>query len=402
MATTAATPALGRPLHGIVVVAVEQAVAAPFATRQLADLGATVIKVERRGDGDFARGYDHTVNGLASHFVWLNRNKLSIELDFKDTEDGAVLGQLIDRADVFIQNLAPAAAERAGLLAAQLCATRPRLVACDVSGYGPGGPYSHRKAYDLLIQCETGLVSVTGTEKYPSKVGISIADISAGMYAYSGILTALLQREQTGRGQPLEVTMLEALGEWMGYADLYARYGGTAPRRAGASHATIAPYGPFPTRTGQTVNLGLQNEREWKSFCANVLRQPELSTDPRFISNAERVRNVAELNAIIAITLATLDLQEVETRLSDASIAYAQQRTMAEFASHPQLRARNRWANIDTPTGPIEVLRPPVNGDYEVVMGPIPGLGEHSESIRRWLDAPSTVKHLTDIERTTM
>ncbi|MEV0084706.1 CaiB/BaiF CoA-transferase family protein [Saccharopolyspora sp. NPDC050642] len=374
-------------LSGVVVVSLEQAVAAPFATRQLADLGARVIKVERPGAGDLARGYDTTVKGMASHFVWLNRGKESVELDVKSAAGREVLGRLIDRADVVVQNLAPGAAERLGVGAADLRQARPELITCDISGYGAGGPYSGQKAYDLLIQCETGLVSITGTEETPSKVGLSIADIATGMYAYTGILTALLERQRSGRGAALEVSMLEALGEWMGYPLHYTCYGGTAPARAGASHATIAPYGPFTAGDGVTINLGLQNEREWKRFCDVVLENPDLVSDPRFADNSSRVANRAELDGIIAGIFATFGSDEALRRLDAAPIAYARQRTVAEFAEHPQLRARDRWRPVWTPVGEIEALVPPVTvAGNEALMRPVPALGEHTESVLTWLD----------------
>ncbi|HZG91997.1 MAG TPA: CaiB/BaiF CoA-transferase family protein [Pseudonocardia sp.] len=373
------------PLTGLLVVAVEQAVAAPLATRHLADLGARVIKVERPG-GDFARGYDRTVHGLSSHFVWLNRGKESVELDLKSAEGAAVLHRLLARADVVVQNLAPAAAQRLGIDAATLLDRYPSLVACDVSGYGAGGPYSDRKAYDLLIQCEAGLVSVTGTPDKPVKAGISVADIAAGMYAYSGVLAALHQRARTGRGQALGVSMLEALGEWMGYPYLYARYGGADPTRAGASHSTIAPYGPVTVGTGETVNVGLQNEREWERFCAVVLERPELATDPRFAGNTARVAHRAELDALVAGVFAGLDLATAQDRLDRAGIAHARQRTMAEFAEHPQLAARDRWREVGTEAGPVQALLPPVDAGWEVPMGPVPAAGEHTAAVLAWLD----------------
>ncbi|MDF3308148.1 CaiB/BaiF CoA-transferase family protein [Rhodococcus sp. T2V] len=376
-----------RPLAGVVVVSLEQAIAAPFATRQLADLGARVIKIERPGVGDLARGYDRTVQGMASHFVWTNRGKESIELDVRSEDGNRILHQLVDRADVLVQNLAPGAAGRLGIGAERLRETHPRLITCDISGYGRGGPYEARKAYDLLIQCEAGLVSITGTENEPSKVGLSIADICAGMYAYSGILTALLDREHTGRGANLEISMLEALGEWMGYADYYTRYGGSAPKRAGASHATIAPYGPFTAADGEVVNLGLQNEREWAVFCRVVLEAPELIDDPRFVTNADRVAHRADLDRIIDTVAAGLTGAGLVNRLEAAHIAYARQRTTNEFAEHPQLVARSRWAQFDSPVGQLEGLLPPVTVmGSEPEMRPVPGLGEHTDSILEWLD----------------
>jgi len=377
-----------RPLDGVVVVSLEQAIAAPFATRQLADLGARVIKIERPGVGDLARGYDRTVRGMSSHFVWTNRGKESIELDVRSDDGNRILHELVDRADVLVQNLAPGAADRLGIGAPRLRQTHPRLITCDISGYGRGGPYETRKAYDLLTQCEAGLVSITGTAEEPSKVGLSIADICAGMYAYSSILTALLDRERTGRGANLEVSMLEALGEWMGYAEYYTRYGGSAPKRTGASHATIAPYGPFTASDGEVVNLGLQNEREWDVFCRVVLQDSTLVDDPRFSSNADRVAHREQLDAIIAGVAAGLSGTQLVDRMETAKIAYARQRTMSEFAEHPQLRARGRWAQFDSPVGELEGLRPPVTVtgvNYE--MRPVPALGEHTEEVLEWLAA---------------
>ncbi|QRK92034.1 CoA transferase [Saccharopolyspora erythraea] len=374
-------------LADVVVVSLEQAVAAPFATRQLADLGARVIKVERPGVGDLARAYDTTVKGMASHFVWLNRGKESIELDVKSAAGRETLHRLVARADVLVQNLAPGAAQRLGIGGEELRSTRPDLIICDISGYGIGGPHSDQKAYDLLIQCETGLVSITGTEEVPSKVGLSIADIATGMYAYSGILTALLERQRTGRGSRIEVSMLEALGEWMGYPLLYTCYGGTAPARAGASHATIAPYGPFTAGDGVTINLGLQNEREWARFCELVLEMPSITDDPQFADNSSRVANRIELDSTIAGVFASLTSEEAMRRLDAAAIAYARQRTVAEFAEHPQLRARDRWRPVPTPVGEIEALVPPVTvAGNKPVMRPVPALGEHTEPVLAWLD----------------
>lgn len=390
MAVSTAPTSPPGPLDGVVVLGIEQAVAAPFATRQLADLGARVIKIERPDGGDFARGYDKTVNGLASHFVWLNRGKESVALDLKTDDGRQALEALFDRVDVVVQNLAPAAAERLGISAKALVARFPHLIACDISGYGSGGPDSDRKAYDLLIQCETGLVSITGTSDQPAKVGISIADIAAGMYTYSGILAALHQRARTGAGQALEVSMLEALGEWMGYPYYYACYGGSDPERTGASHATIAPYGPVRVASGEIINLGLQNHREWNAFCRTVLARPELSDDPRFAGNADRVSHRQELDAIVAGVFAGLTLQEVQSRLDQAGIAYARQRTLAEFAEHPQLAARNRWRDIDTPEGSVKALLPPVTNSWQQSMGAVPGLGQHTADVLAWLDLDTT------------
>jgi itaconate CoA-transferase len=369
------------PLTGITVVSLEQAVAAPFATRQLADLGARVIKVERAGAGDFARDYDRTVHGQASYFVWLNRAKESIELDVKSSRGQQVLTALLARADVFVQNLAPGAADRLGLSADALRARHPRLICCSVSGYGPDGPYRGKKAYDLLVQCEAGLLSVTGTPDTPAKAGISVADIAAGMYAFTGVLTALYERERTGAGTSVEVAMLDALGEWMSQPYLYAMYGGQAPRRTGARHASISPYGPFAVADGQ-VFLGLQNDREWAVLCRDILGQPELIGDPRFAANTDRVAHDDELTAIIEAAFGTLTAADVEARLDAAGIASARLRTPAEFAAHPQLAARDRWRDIGTPGGPVRALLPPVTvGGREPVMGDVPALGQHTAAI---------------------
>jgi len=386
------------PLEGITVVALEQAVAAPFATRQLADLGARVIKIERPGTGDFARHYDETVNGMASHFVWLNRSKESMTLDLKKEGAGEVLGRLVSSADIFVQNLAPGAAERLGLGAGELRGRHPRLVHCGISGYGEGGPYTEKKAYDLLVQCEAGLVSITGTEETPSKVGISVADIAAGMYAYSGILSALLRRERTGEGATLEVSMLEALGEWMGFPAYFAGYGGEEPRRSGASHAAIAPYGPFACADGQTVFLGIQNEREWSAFCAGVLERPEMAEDERFRTNTWRVENREALHAEIDRIFSRLPSDEAIGRLEGAGVANARMRTVRGFLDHPQLGARDRWREFGSPAGPLRGLLPPATLEgAEPVMAPIPAVGEHTEGILRELGYDeagiSTLKH---------
>ncbi|WP_286886930.1 CaiB/BaiF CoA transferase family protein [Aneurinibacillus sp. UBA3580] len=370
------------PLAGVTVVSVEQAIAAPFATRQLADLGARVIKVERPQVGDFAREYDTTVKGLSSHFVWTNRSKESIELDLKAEEGKQILMDLLAKADVFVQNLAPGAVERLGFGPGELRKRFPQLIVCGISGYGTDGPYRDKKAYDLLIQCESGVVSLTGTEENPSKVGISIADIAAGMYAYSGILAALIQREKTGQGTVLEVSMLEAMGEWMGYPLYYTYYGGEEPKRTGSRHATIYPYGPFPAKDGKTVFFGIQNEREWMRFCEVLLEQPSLAFDPRFNLNHKRVRHLKQLEKIINQKLQTLTADEIEARLDIAKIANARMNTMQEFAEHPQLKARNRWREVQTEVGPIRALLPPITMEgFEPVMDPVPRVGEHNQSI---------------------
>jgi itaconate CoA-transferase len=374
--------AAGLPLDGIVVVAVEQAVAAPFASRQLADLGARVIKIERPGSGDFARGYDRTVKGLASHFVWINRTKESLTLDLKRPEGAEVLRRLLSGADVLIHNLAPGAMTRLGFASSALHAQHPRLVVCEISGYGTDGPFRDKKAYDLLVQSEAGLLSITGTPDVPSKVGVSIADIAAGMYAFSGILAALLRRARTGAGAVLDVSMFDALAEWMGYPAYYTGYGGAPLPRSGAAHAAIAPYGPYTAGDGKVVYIGLQNEREWARFCADVLEQPTLATDPRFTANADRVANRDALDALIAASFARHSAQQVLARLDTAQIANARMNTVEEFLDHPQLAARNRWRMVDSPAGPIRALVPPFGlDDVEPRMGPIPAVGEHTDAI---------------------
>jgi itaconate CoA-transferase len=374
------------PLDGITVVSLEQAVAAPFASRQLADLGARVIKIERPGAGDFARGYDRTVKGLSSHFVWLNRAKESLTLDIKHAQAHDVLARLMARADVFIQNLAPGATRRLGLAAEGLLERHPRLVVCDISGYGDAGPYASRKAYDLLVQSEAGLLSVTGTPDAPSKVGISIADIATGMYAYSGVLTALYQRERTGRGGRIEVTMFEALAEWMGYPLNYTHFGGTAPARTGSDHATIVPYGRYPAGDGGEIMLGLQNEREWAAFCVKVLDAPELAADPRYDSNSKRHERREEVAAFIHEVFSRLTAAQVVARLDAAGIAHARISTPEEVWTHPQLKARARWREAESPAGALPVLLPPATHDaFEARIGAIPAVGEHTERILREL-----------------
>jgi crotonobetainyl-CoA:carnitine CoA-transferase CaiB-like acyl-CoA transferase len=371
-----------RPLEGISVVSLEQAVAAPFASRQLADLGARVIKIERPGSGDFARDYDRTVKGLCSHFVWLNRSKESLTLDVKHPQAQAILEKLIARADVFIQNLAPGAAGRLGLGAEALIARHPRLIVCDISGYGDSGPYAHKKAYDLLVQSETGVLSVTGTADSPSKVGISIADIATGMYAYSGILTALFQREKSGKGGRVEVTMFEALGEWMSYPLYYAHFGGSAPPRTGPDHATIVPYGGYRAGDGGNVMLGLQNAREWVIFCDKVLGQPALATDPRYDTNAKRLEHREEIAALIDEAFSAMSAEEVVAKLDAAGIANARINAPDEVWNHPQFAARNRWREFGSPVGPLPAPLPPATlSGFEARMDPVPGIGEHSESI---------------------
>ncbi|GAA4383545.1 CaiB/BaiF CoA-transferase family protein [Brevibacterium pityocampae] len=370
------------PLAGITVVSCEQAVAAPFATRQLADLGARVIKIERPGVGDFARGYDTTVHGQSSHFVWLNRSKESLGLDLKAPEAAGIMDDLVREADVFVQNLAPGAAERLGLGAERLRELNPRLIHVSVSGYGSDGPYRTAKAYDALVQSEAGLVSVTGTEEFPAKTGISTADISAGMYAYSGILTALYTRERTGEGAALEVSLFDSLVEWMGFPLYFTRYGGSRPVRAGTSHAAIAPYGTFACGDGAQVVLAIQNEREWQRFCETVLGRPEIALDPRFDRAAQRFAHREELEAVIDEVFAGYSGDACEKLLLEAQVAHARQRDMSEVAAHPQLVDRGRWTSIDTPAGPIEAVLPPVTmSGVEYRMDPIPAVGEHSDTI---------------------
>ena len=373
-----------RPLDGITVVSLEHAIAAPFCTRQLADLGARVIKIERPGTGDFARAYDERVNGLASHFVWTNRSKESLTLNVKQQEAGDVLDKLLATADVLVQNLAPGAAERMGLSFETLHKRFPRLIVCDISGYGEGGPYEQKKAYDLLIQSEGGFLSVTGGpgENDMAKAGCSIADIAAGMYAYTGVLSALLLRDKTGEGSRIDVSMLESLVEWMNYPLYYAYDGAAPPPRAGAAHATIYPYGPFPTGDGGTVMLGLQNEREWQQFCDKVLLQPDLASNPSFNANARRSENRSELRAIIVETFARMSADEVITRLDVAAIANAHVNDMAGVWAHPQLAARDRWREVDSPAGKMPALLPPGrNAAFEPRMDAVPGLGEHTDSL---------------------
>lgn len=375
-----------RPLDGITVVSLEHAIAAPFCTRQLADLGARVIKVERPGRSDFARDYDQRTGGMASHFAWVNRSKESLTLDLKQPAALDALHALVACADVLVQNLAPGAAARMGFSYELLKAKHPRLVVCDISGYGNDGPYRDKKAYDLLIQSEAGFLSVTGTPDEPCKSGNSIADIAAGMYAYTGVLAALLQRQKTGEGAHIDVSMLESLAEWMGFPLYYAYQGQTPPPRSGASHATIYPYGPFPAGDCKTVMLGLQNEREWKVFCEKVLLQPQLATDPRFDSNARRNEHRAALRDLIVFAFSELTSEQVLRRLDEAQIANARVNGMADVWAHPQLAARQRLTEIGSPVGPIAALLPPgVQSGFDYRMDPIPAVGEHTEAILREL-----------------
>jgi itaconate CoA-transferase len=371
-----------RPLDGITVVSLEQAVAAPFASRQLADLGARVIKIERPGVGDFARGYDESVKGQSAYFVWLNRSKESLTLDVKHSKAKDILGRLIDGADVFIQNLAPGAAKRLGLGADELLKRHPRLIVCDISGYGDAGPYAHKKAYDLLIQGEAGVVSVTGTPEAPSKVGISISDIGTGLHASAAIFAALYQRERTGRGMRVEVTMFEAMVEWMMHPLYYTHFGGRAPERSGPDHATIVPYGTFRTGDGAAVMLGVQNEREWAAFCAHVLDQPALAVDPRYDNNTKRTSARAEIVTVVERAFSTMTADQVASRLDAAGIANGRVNTPEEVWNHPQLAARNRWRTIGSPVGAIPATLPPAtSAGFEARMDPVPAIGEHTDRI---------------------
>ncbi|MFC7931883.1 CaiB/BaiF CoA transferase family protein [Streptomyces cinereoruber] len=371
------------PLEGITVVAVEQAVAAPFATRQLADLGARVVKVERPDGGDFARGYDTAARGLASHFVWCNRGKESVAIDLKDPRGLTLVRRMAAGADVFVQNLAQGAAARLGLDAATLCAAHPRLIAVDVSGYGAEGPYAHRRAYDMLVQCEAGLVSVTGTPEQPVKSGIPAADIAAGMYAFSGVLAALVRRGATGRGGPVEVSLLDSLAEWMGHPLHHGMHGGGAPARTGLAHAVIAPYDAYPTADGGLVLLSVQNDREWRRLAGQVLGRADLADDPSFATNAARVAGRAATDAVVAAALAPLTAEEALARLDAAGIACARLNSVAELADHPQLTARDRWREVESPVGPLRSLLPPIvfPDAPEPRMDRIPSLGQDTDEV---------------------
>ena len=375
-----------RPLDGITIISLEHAIAAPFCTRQLADLGARVIKVERPGGGDFARAYDTRVKGQSSHFVWTNRSKESLTLDLKQPAALAILRELIGKADVLVQNLAPGAAARMGLGFETLSQEHPRLIVCDISGYGEDGPYRDKKAYDLLIQSEAGFLSVTGTPESPSKAGNSMADIAAAMYAYTSILSALLLRGRTGAGSHIDVSMLESLAEWMGYPLYYAFDGAAPPPRCGASHASIYPYGPFRAGDGGTVMLGLQNEREWKQFCERVLQDAALAQDTRFDSNAQRNQNRNALEAIILAVFSKLSAEQVAARLEQAQIANARMNDMTGVWAHPQLQARQRWQNVGSPAGDIPALLPPGRSNaFGYRMDPVPSVGQHTDAILREL-----------------
>ena len=375
-----------RPLDGITIVALEHVIAAPFATRQLADLGARVIKIERPGAGDFARHYDERAKGMSSHFTWVNRSKESLTLDLKQDAALSILKKLLQTADIFVQNLAPGAAARMGLSPEALQALNPKLIYCNLSGYGEDGPYRDKKAYDLLIQSEAGLLSITGTPDEPSKAGISIADIAAGMYTYTNIMAALLLRQKTGKGSVIDVSMLEALGEWMGYAMYYSTDGASPPPRTGATHATIYPYGPFKAGDGKTIMLGLQNEREWALFCEKVLDQPTLANDPRFDKNFKRNENRIELSKIILDRFANFTSEQVIAKLDEAQIANASLNDMHQFWDHEQLKARQRWVSVDSPKGEIPALLPPgLNNTYQYRMDKIPSVGEHTVAILKEL-----------------
>lgn len=370
------------PLEDIKIVSLEQAVAAPFASRQLADLGARVIKIERPEVGDFARYYDQTVNGMSSHFVWLNRSKESLTLNMKAEDGKDIFSDLIKDADVVIQNLAPGAMNRLGYSNEELHNINDSLIICNISGYGSDGSYVSKKAYDLLIQCEAGFLSITGHEDEPAKAGISVADIAAGMYAYSGILSSLIKRSKTGIGEVLDISMLEALGEWMGYPMYYSMYGGTEPKRTGAQHATIYPYGPFPVKDGKIIFFAIQNEREWETFCSEVLNKPGLANDERFNTNSRRVENKSYLKDIIENVLGHLELQDVMQNLEDNKIANAQLKNMSQFANHPQLKNRDRWVVVDTPSGQIQSLVPPaISSKDDMHLGPIPDVGQDTPKI---------------------
>ncbi|MEU2230733.1 CaiB/BaiF CoA transferase family protein [Streptomyces vietnamensis] len=385
-----ALPAQPLPLAGVTVVAVEQAVAAPFATRQLADLGARVVKIERPDGGDFARGYDTAAQGLASHFVWCNRGKESVAVDLKDPRGLALVRKMVAGADVFVQNLAQGAAARLGLDAATLCAAHPRLIAVDVSGYGAEGPYAHKRAYDMLVQCEAGLVSVTGTPEQPVKSGIPAADIAAGMYAFSGVLAALVRRGTTGRGGPVEISLLDSLAEWMGHPLHHGMHGGTPPARTGLAHAVIAPYDAYPTADGGLVLLSVQNDREWRRLAEQVLGRPELADDPEFATNTARVAGRGATDAVVAAALAPLTAAEALARLDAAGIACARLNSVAELADHPQLTARDRWRAVESPVGPLRALLPPIvfPDAPEPRMDRIPALGQDTDEVLAELGVP--------------
>ncbi|WP_338836529.1 CaiB/BaiF CoA-transferase family protein [Gordonia polyisoprenivorans] len=383
------TPGDPLPLAGLTVVALEQAVAAPLATRHLADLGARVIKIERVGEGDFARHYDAEVEGLASHFVWLNRGKESFAVDLKQERGAAQVRALIDRADVFLQNLAPGAAARLGFDAQRLRAEHRALIVVNMSGYGTAGPMRDRKAYDMLVQAEAGLISVTGTAEHPAKTGVPTSDIAAGMYALTSILSALVRRGISGAGATIEVSMFDATVEWMGHPMYIGMHAGRQIPRCGVGHAAIVPYDAYPTRDGEIL-IGVQNDRGWRAL-AQVLGRPELGDDPRYATNIERVARRAEVDDLVAARTATFDTAELDERLAAAGIPAAQIRDVAGLLEHPQLSARERWRMVDTEIGPIRALLPPFTfDDVEMRMGPVPALGEHTEAILAELGESTT------------
>jgi crotonobetainyl-CoA:carnitine CoA-transferase CaiB-like acyl-CoA transferase len=372
----------GLPLSGITVVSLEQAIAAPLASRHLADWGARVIKVERPSNGDFCRDYDYVLNGLSSQFVWTNRSKESLALNIKAPDDRQTLETLLGEADVFLQNLAPGAAQRLGLDAKALVERFPRLIACDISGYGSGGPYSEKKAYDLLVQCETGFLSINGTEEHPAKGAIAIADIATGMYVLNGVLMALYARERTGRGTAFEVSLFDAMTEWMSYPSLYTEGAGKPLKRTGMRHATIAPYGPFKTGDGKVVFFGIQNQREWLSLCTNVFGDPHFATNPLFATNPDRMMNRDQLEKAIEDHFSSMTSDEVLAKLESASIANARLNTVEEFLEHPQLSSRNRVTTVDTPNGAVTSYLPAITiPNVQPHMGPVPAVGQHTQSI---------------------
>jgi len=368
----------GGALDGVVVISLEQAVAAPYCSSRLADAGARVIKIER-AEGDFARRYDADVNGQSAYFVWLNRGKESVCLDIKAADDLALLLALIDGADVFVQNLLPGAAARAGLGGDVLRARNPRLITCDISGYGESGPYADMKAYDLLVQAESGLASITGTPDGPARVGVSVSDIGTGMYAYAAILEALFERERSGRGRAIAVSLFDAMADWMNVPYLQYAYAGKAPQRIGLHHATIAPYGGYACRDGSIV-IAVQNEREWATFCAEILGDPSLAIDGRFATNVRRVEHRAELDAVIGAALARIDHADLTSRLRAAAIAHGNVNDVAGLARHPQLRT----VAVETAAGPVALIAPPARtSDSERALGRVPEIGEHTDAVRR-------------------
>jgi itaconate CoA-transferase len=369
------------PLDGMLVVSIDQAVAAPLAARHLADLGARVIKIERPDGGDFARGYDAAVRGEASHFVWLNRGKESIALDLKAAPGREVLDRLLTRADVFLHNLGPGAVERLGFGADQMVARHPDLVVCTMSGYGSTGPYRDKRAYDLLVQSEAGLVSLTGTPDHPVKAGIPVADIAAGMYALTNILGALMRRVRFGGGAVIEVTMFDALVEWMGHPVLVTDHTGAQPPRVGLSHPVIAPYDAYPTCDGHEVVLGIQNDREWVRLATEVIGDAALAEDPDYATNVARVRNREKVDAVVGAAMSRLTIEEAVSALDRARIASARLNTMADVLAHPQLVARDRWREVETPAGTIRALRSAVEPVGEVPLAPVPSLGQHTAAI---------------------